>query len=194
MCFRCYSAVGFTSCHMSMVCRGQTSVDEQVTKPKKHPPKWDLKGGCSPAAPLGSVERIFPCDLQLWPVSSSLSAALRHTVAHQISLSFSLSLLHMHKHTYISFLPPLPLFPSPSSLSCPFLILALSSWLTVSAYHTLVLSGLRLLLLLFIINSCLSRDTTEGLHFSVLVFWLRHTAVILKLWIELWARHWIPGM
>lgn len=67
---------------------------------------------CSPAASPGTMERIFPCDLQPWPDRSFLRAAWWHT--HNLYLCF-LTNIHTHTNAFLQpsyFLPPPVIFSS----------------------------------------------------------------------------------
>lgn len=113
--------------------------------------------GCSSAATLGSVERIFPCDLQ-----PELPQHRLKTHTHTESLSHFRTRTNTHLRLFPSLIPALSIAVITSS--CPLHILALSGWLTANVYRTFVLS--RLLFLLFITNSWVSRDFVSVFLFS----------------------------
>lgn len=142
----------------------------RLDKKKKQPPKCDswvfvpTVADCSLAAPLGSVERIFPCDLLPPLVRSSPSLP-----EDKLSRWISLSRTHTHIRTQAQTRTPTSLFipcqsplhlsvSSSSSSSSPH---RRSEQLTrLIFYGMFVLSAL--LGLLFITNSWVSRDFTSA--------------------------------
>lgn len=93
---------------------------------------------CSLTAPLGSVERIFPCDLLPPLVRSSPTLCLKTKLSRWSSLSL-LSHVHTDTHTYTSIMTHLHLPTSAvshrSNSPCshrPLLVVASSCWLTTN--------------------------------------------------------------